>query len=140
MAAFFSGAAHEPVTAILILFEMTGDYRIILPLMLATVISTLVARILSRDSIYTLKPTRRGIHLEQGHDIDIMQGVTVGEAMSTDVDEIQPNLPLNLLADKFAHTHNHGFPVVDKSVIWPGWSAFATWNRPLQNGQWTAGR
>ena len=115
MAAFFSGAAQAPVTAILILFEMTGDYRIILPLMLATVISTLVARIFSRDSIYTLKLTRRGIHLEQGHDIDIMQGVTVGEAMSTDVEEIPLNMPLGLLADKFAHTHNHAFPVVDES-------------------------
>jgi CIC family chloride channel protein len=115
MAAFFSGAAHAPVTAILILFEMTGDYRIILPLMLATVISTLVSRILSRDSIYTLKLTRRGIHLEQGHDIDIMQGVTVGEAMSTEVDKVPLNLPLRQLADKFAHTHNHGFAVVDGS-------------------------
>jgi CIC family chloride channel protein len=115
MAAFFSGAAHAPVTAILILFEMTGDYRIILPLMLATVISTLVSRVLSRDSIYTLKLTRRGIHLEQGHDVDIMQGITVGEAMSTEVDEIPLNLSLDLLADKFARTHNHGFPVVDES-------------------------
>jgi len=114
MAAFFSGAAHAPVTAILILFEMTGDYRIILPLMLATVISTLLARALSRDSIYTLKLTRRGIHLERGHDIDIMHGVTVGEAMSNDIDGIPLNLPLNQLADKFARTHNHGFPVVDK--------------------------
>ena len=45
MAAFFSGAAHAPVTAILILFEMTGDYQIILPLMLTTVISALVSQI-----------------------------------------------------------------------------------------------
>ncbi len=115
MAAFFSGAAQAPVTAILILFEMTGDYRIVLPLMLATVISTLVSRILSRDSIYTLKLTRRGIRLEQGHDIDIMQGVMVGEAMSTQVDAIPLNLSLYQLADKFAHTHNHGFAVVDES-------------------------
>jgi CIC family chloride channel protein len=115
MAAFFSAAAHAPVTAILILFEMTGDYRIILPLMLATVISTLVSRMLSRDSIYTLKLTRRGVHLEQGRDIDIMQGVKVGEAMSTDVEKIPLNLPLDLLAGKFSHTHNHGFPVVDES-------------------------
>jgi CIC family chloride channel protein len=115
MAAFFSGAAHAPVTAILILFEMTGDYRIILPLMLATVISTLVSRIFSRDSIYTLKLTRRGVHLEQGHDIDIMQGVTVGEAMSTDINRIPLNLPLDLLAEKFSHTHSHGFAVVNES-------------------------
>jgi len=115
MAAVFSGAAQAPVTAILIIFEMTGDYRIILPLMLATVISTLGSRILSRDSIYTLKLTRRGIHLEQGHDVDIMQGVTVGEAMSTEVDQIPLSLPLHQLADKFARTHNHAFAVVDQS-------------------------
>ena len=115
MAAFFSGAAHAPVTAILILFEMTGDYRIILPLMLATVISTLVSRMLSRDSIYTLKLTRRGVHLEQGHDVDIMRGVTVEEAMNTDIDRIPLNLPLDLLAEKFSRTHNHGFAVVDES-------------------------
>jgi CIC family chloride channel protein len=115
MAAFFSGAAHAPATAILILFEMTGDYRIVLPLMLATVISTFVSRMLSRDSIYTLKLTRRGIHLEQGRDIDIMQGVTVGEAMSTDVDKVPLKLSLEQLADKFAQTHSHGFVVVDES-------------------------
>ncbi len=116
MAAFFSAAAHAPVTAILILFEMTGDYRIILPLMLATVVSTLVARVISHESIYTLKLTRRGINLEQGHDIDVMQGVTVGEAMTPEACDIPLNLPLNLLADKFAHTHNHGFAVVNEAA------------------------
>jgi CIC family chloride channel protein len=114
MAAFFSGAAHAPVTSILILFELTGDYRIILPLMLATVVSTLVSRALSQESIYTLKLTRRGIRLEQGRDIDVMQGVTVGEAMSTDVDTVPPDMSLGDLADEFARTHHHGFPVVDR--------------------------
>jgi CIC family chloride channel protein len=113
MAAFFSGAAHAPVTAILILFEMTGDYNIILPLMLATVVSTLISRLLSTESIYTLKLTRRGIHLEQGQDVDVMQGVTVGEAMSTKMDVVPPEMPLVELADEFARTHHHGFPVVD---------------------------
>jgi CIC family chloride channel protein len=113
MAAFFSGAAHAPVTAILILFEMTGDYSIILPLMLATVVSTLISRLLSSESIYTLKLTRRGIHLEQGQDVDVMQGVSVEEAMTTEMDVVPPEMPLFELADEFARTHNHGFPVVD---------------------------
>ncbi|MGD8304033.1 MAG: chloride channel protein, partial [Desulfobacterales bacterium] len=134
MAAFFGGAAHAPVTAILILFEMTGDYRIMLPLMLATVISTLVSRILSRDSIYTLKLTRRGIHLEQGHDIDIMRGVTVGEAMNTDIDRIPLNLPLDSLAEKFSHTHNHGFAVVDESGDLAGVVCIGDLERALAEG------
>jgi CIC family chloride channel protein len=113
MAAFFSGAAHSPVTAILTLFEMTGDYRIILPLMLATVMSTLISRSISSESIYTLKLSRRGIHLQQGQDIDVMQGVTIGEAMATDIEVVSLDMPLEKLADKFARTHQHGFPVVD---------------------------
>ena len=113
MAAFFSGAAHAPVTAILILFEMTGDYQIILPLMLTTVISTLISRILSKDSIYTLKLSRRGVNLEQGQDIDVMQGVMVNEIMTTDLDFVAPDLPVNALADVFSESHHHGLPVCD---------------------------
>ncbi|MGD2158545.1 MAG: chloride channel protein [Anaerolineales bacterium] len=115
MSAFFSSAAHAPVTAILILFEMTGDYLIILPLMLATVMSTLVSRFLSRESIYTLKLTRRGIHLEQGQDIDLMQAVTVGEAMTTDLDVVPLHMPLSALVEEFDRTQHHGFPVVNDS-------------------------
>jgi len=113
MSAFFAGAAHAPVTAILILFEMTNDYQIILPLMLATVISTLISRVISHESIYTLKLARRGIHLDQGQDIDVMQVVTVGEAMTTDIDALSMDMPLEELANEFDRTHHHGFPVVD---------------------------
>ncbi len=115
MAAVFSGAAHAPITAILILFEMTGNYRIILPLMLATVLSTLLSRIISPESIYTLKLTRRGVHLQQGQDIDVMQGITVGEAMSTELDTVPYDMPLAELQEKFFRTSHHGFPVVDSA-------------------------
>ena len=67
MAAVFAASAQAPITAILILFELTGDYRIILPLMLTVVVATLLARrMLKGESIYTLKLTRRGVRLEQG--------------------------------------------------------------------------
>jgi CIC family chloride channel protein len=115
MAAFFSGAAHAPITAILILFEMTGDYRIILPLMLTTVMATLLSQFISYESIYTLKLSRRGVHLRQGQDIDVMQGVTVGEAMTTEIDVVPLDMSLKQLADEFARTHHHGFPVVDEN-------------------------
>lgn len=113
MAAFFTGTAHAPITSILILFEMTGDYHIILPLMLTTVMATLVSRLVSQESIYTLKLTRRGVHLSQGQDIDVMQGVTVREAMTTEVDTVSLDMTLDEIADEFSRTHHHGFPVVD---------------------------
>jgi CIC family chloride channel protein len=114
MAAVFAGAARAPITSIIILFEMTDDYRLILPLMLATVISTILAEHLSKESIYTLKLSRRGIRLERGRDIDVMQGVLVGEAMTTDVDTVSTSMDLRELDLLFAETHHHGFPVVDE--------------------------
>jgi CIC family chloride channel protein len=115
MAAVFSGAARAPITSVLILFEMTDDYHIILPLMLATVVSTILAEHLSKESIYTLKLSRRGIRLERGQDIDVMQGVLVGEAMTTNVDTVSIDLDLTELELIFHETHHHGFPVLDES-------------------------
>ncbi len=113
MAAVFAGASHAPVTAIIILFEMTGDYRIILPLMLTTGVSTLAARGLNRESIYTLKLSRRGVHLERGRDVDIMQSITVGEVMSKDFTSVPASMNLEELAKEFDRTHYHSFPVLD---------------------------
>ena len=61
MAAFFAAAAKAPTTSILILFEMTGDYHIMLPLMAATVGSVYLSHRLMPYSIYILKLNRRGI-------------------------------------------------------------------------------
>jgi len=134
MSAFFTGAAHAPVTSILILFEMTGNYQIILPLMLATVTSTLISKALSPESIYTLKLTRRGIHLQEGKDIDVMQTISVGEAMSTDVDVVSCSLSLDELAREFERSHHHGFPVVDEEGSLAGIVTIQDLDRALESG------
>ncbi len=113
MAAVFAGAAHAPLTAMLIVFEMSGDYRLILPLMLATGVSTVVSRALRRDSIYTLKLTRRGINWEGGRDVDVLQHVKVEEVMTTDVDTVPESTTLEELEALFDATRHHGFPVLD---------------------------
>lgn len=64
MGAAFAGAAHAPITAVIVLFELTGQYTVILPLMTAIVVATLVGRTLSTDTIYTRKLKRRGIDIE----------------------------------------------------------------------------
>jgi CIC family chloride channel protein len=115
MAALFAAAAHAPITAVLIVFEMSGDYRLILPLMFATVVSTLLSEYLQPESIYTLKLVRRGIRLERGRDIDVMQGVLVGEAMTTGVETISADMELSQLDMVFNESHHHGFPVLDEN-------------------------
>ena len=68
MAAFFAATAKAPTTSILILFEMTNDYRIMLPLMAATVGSVYVSHRLFPLTVYTLKLHRRGISFPHGEE------------------------------------------------------------------------
>ncbi|RLV50095.1 chloride channel protein [Nocardioides mangrovicus] len=69
MGAVFAGAARAPVTAVVILFELTGEYSIILPMMLAIVLATGASHLVSADTVYTRKLLRRGIDLEQPSDL-----------------------------------------------------------------------
>jgi len=117
MAAVFGGAAYAPLTAILILFEMTRDYFIIVPLILAVVTSTLIVRRLSQESIYTLKVKRRGFEIIEGV-IDPLQLVRVGDIMTRDFPSVSPELPITKLLTKLEKTGHHGFPVVDEGRLY----------------------
>jgi CIC family chloride channel protein len=112
MAAVFAGAARAPFTAIVIVFEMTNDYRMIVPLMAGVIVSLIVAERLHPESIYTLKLARRGIHLRRGKDVDVMESVRVEEVMVRDPVTVPVALPINRLAGEFIRTGRHGFPVI----------------------------
>ncbi len=108
MAAVFSSSAHAPITAVLILFELTGDYKIILPLMLTVVLATFLARLMLKgESIYTLKLTRRGVRLQSGRDIDVLQGVSVSEVMTQQYSSITEDTPLSEVLENFNQTRSH---------------------------------
>jgi chloride channel protein, CIC family len=115
MAAVFSGAARAPITSVIILFELTGDYRIILPLMLAVVLSTLVSETLSRDTIYTLKLRRRGIDLRAGRDIDLMRATPVARAMTTRVPTASRDLSLAEAAEQLSQDGDRALVVLDEA-------------------------
>jgi CIC family chloride channel protein len=113
MAAVFAGAARAPITSVIILFELTGDYRIILPLMVAVGISTLISEALSRDTIYTLKLRRRGIDLRAGKDVDLMRAIKVSQAMTTEVTSAPGALTVAEAAERLEHTGERALVVVD---------------------------
>jgi chloride channel protein, CIC family len=114
MGALFAGAARAPLTSILILFEMTGDYRIIVPLMIAAVTSALVSERLSRFDIYTSKLFRKGVDLTRVHPGDPLDTVSVAAAMTRDLDTVPATMTVAELAEKLSDTGHHGFPVVDE--------------------------
>jgi CIC family chloride channel protein len=114
MAAVFAGATRAPFTAIIMLFEMTRNYTIILPLMIAVVISTVISRALNRETIYTLKLVRRGVDLRQITRASPLREVTVEEAMTWDFPTVPPTMPIRELMTKLRRTGHHGFPVVNE--------------------------
>ncbi|MGY1437174.1 chloride channel protein [Streptomyces reniochalinae] len=115
MGATFAGAARAPITAVVILFELTGEYSIILPLMLAIVLATLTSRLLSRDTIYTLKLTRRGVDL---HAPGTAPGAKLGNQLVSSVMEPVPtplkgSTELAEAADQLRLSEHGVLPVLD---------------------------
>jgi CIC family chloride channel protein len=89
MAAVFSAAAQAPISAILILFEMTNDFRIILPLMLSCVVATFAYTLFQRESIYTAKLARRGIEMIEGRERHLMERVVVTRGMVAEFPKLE---------------------------------------------------
>ena len=113
MGAVVGATTHGPLTAILILFEMTGDYKIILPLMLACIIATIASGQLLRDSIYTLKLARRGIDIKEGKEVNVLKSMFVKEVMNPNVETMPEALPLGIMAEKISKSKFNSFPVLN---------------------------
>lgn len=114
MGAVLASAVRAPIVALLLPFEMTNDYRIILPLMLAVVSSLVVSRRLERESVYTIKLKARGIDPAAQRDVNIMRAITVAEAMAREYPAVTPATSLEALGELFHKTGHHGFPVLDE--------------------------
>lgn len=113
MAAVLAGAVHAPLTAVILLFEMTNDYRIILPLMFAVAVSLLLSQRIQKDSVYALGLARHGIRLDRGRDVEVMGAITVGDAMHLESETLPESMSLNDAAEMLARTRHHGLPVVN---------------------------
>jgi CIC family chloride channel protein len=120
MGAVFAAAARAPITAVIIVFELTGEYRIILPLMFAIVLAAGVSHQLSRDTIYTLKLRRRGIDVMRGRGANLMGLLTVRDAMQPVPLSVRRETPLNEVIERLMQGPADGLPVVDETGAYRG--------------------
>jgi CBS domain-containing protein len=95
-----AGTSHAPITAVLLAFELTHSYEVVLPVMLASAVSTLVARGLQRDSIYTEKLTARGIDIDRHEDLALRR-ISVGDVMQTNAPAVRRDAPLDVVLARF---------------------------------------
>jgi CIC family chloride channel protein len=114
MGAVFAGAARAPITAVVIMFELTGEYSIILPLMIAIVLATGISNLLTGDTIYTLKLRRRGIDLTHRPSpmASLLQS-PVSAVMAPVPQPLPESCPLLQAAERLRDTADAILPVVD---------------------------
>lgn len=113
MAAIAAGTSHAPISAILILFEFTGNYDLILPLMLAAITSSLLSRKLSRHSIYTDSLARRGVDLSLRMEEAVLAGVSARDLLRQDTETLHLDDPYRTVVDRFLNTRRQRLFVVD---------------------------
>ncbi len=112
MAAVVAGTTHAPLTAILIIFEITRDIYVLLPIMLAAVVATVAAQLIQRDSIYTLKLRRRGVLVGSSLDLTILRRITAREIPLAPQVSVRPDDPVSKLLKL-----NREYQVADFVVI-----------------------
>lgn len=114
MGAVFCAVARVPMTAVVIIFEMTTDFNVVLPLMASSVVSYLVAEKLDPGSIYDQLLVWGGIKLEEkAPQLSIMKTMSAHEIMQKEVETISVAAPLDAIEAMFKKSTHHGFPVVD---------------------------
>jgi len=113
MGGVVAGTTYAPITAILIIFEMSGTYSIILPLMLTCITATVLNSTLERASIYTTKLLRRGIDIEAGRERHLLSHIIVKEVMNTNVVTIPESMKLEQIIWTFKTENAPYLHVVD---------------------------
>lgn len=114
MGGLLAGVVRAPMTSILLVFELTDDYNLILPIMLTSVICTLLIEQIGPPGIYMWSLVKHGLHLHQGRDVDLMQGLKVRDAMLTPPPVINKDISMAELRHSFHQQHTRALCVVDQ--------------------------
>ena len=122
MAAVVAGSTFAPMTAILLLFELTREPKVLAPIMLAAIVSTTLSRKLMPDSIYTAKLRRAGVRIGTARDLSVLRHVHVSSVAPTPLprEPVYASDPLSKLITLHAYHNVPDFPVVDAEGVYIG--------------------
>ena len=120
MGAVFAAAGRAPITSAVVIYELTGESKIILPLLFAVAVSTAVASILSRDTIYTVKLRRRGVELLGARAPNPMAFTTVEDAMQPMPTPLRSGEPMKVAVQRLNDEGRDALPIVDADGHYQG--------------------
>ncbi|MBI4775895.1 MAG: chloride channel protein [Deltaproteobacteria bacterium] len=113
MGAVVAATTHAPITAILILFELTSQYQIILPLMISCITAALLAGALKKGNIYNIKLLRRGVELHMGRERSILRQLRVQDVILTHPHAVPESMYLVDIIETFKRTNASYLQVID---------------------------
>jgi CIC family chloride channel protein len=135
MAAVVAGATFAPLTAIIMVFEMTDDYGLILPLMLVCVVSYLVSRRLGGESLFSENLRRMGERISHGADRSVLERVTVSECYDRNPHVVVEDAPLRAILVQLRGSRQTEFPVVTRELELAGMLSYQQISRALDDGE-----
>ena len=118
--AFLAAATHAPLTAIFLLFEMTGNYKIIVPIMFASILGTLTAKHLYHDSIDTVELTKKGYSMHDGREATVLNTIMVRDVMKKEYTTLHEDMDIHALLGNVVDGESFYFPVVDNDDLLTG--------------------
>jgi len=136
MGAVVAAATHAPLTAMIIIFEMTGDYKIIPPLMISCVIATVLSIRLNKASIYTRKLERRGIDVFKPLEMNVLKKLPVSEVIDKKPVKIPEATPFAKLIDLVVNSSRSEFFVVRDGDHYVGAISIHQMREVLLDGDW----
>jgi CIC family chloride channel protein len=135
MGASFCGVIRAPITSVLIIFEMTSNYTLILPLMIANAASYIIASWLQPMPIYEALLAQDGIHLAQTQPTAALHKVTVASVMTREVITLPAGVSVREALERAEETSCHGFPVVDGARRIVGFTTLNDLHRLIVQGK-----
>lgn len=113
MGAILAGTTHAPITAIMMIFEQTNSYQIVLPLMLVCIVSHFTARVFGAKSLHEEALQRRGVTLPQGPEGSVMQTVRVADVMHDELTAVNHSVPFPAVVERFLKEPFNNLYVID---------------------------
>lgn len=136
MAALFAAAGRATFTAIIMIFEMTLSYDLILPVMFACVVSDAVSSVLMKESIFTWGLAKKGVKIVHDMEVNLLEAITVKEAMveRSCVLCVTEDTSIGEVYSQILKTEHMGFPVMDRSGRCCGIITFHDVDRAMSHG------
>jgi len=118
MGTAFAGIVRTPLTSVFMIFEITRDYTIIVPLMISNMISYVISYKLQRQPIYDALAAQEGVRLPHGHARSRAERIEVRQVMRPAPEVLSPDLPIAIVLERTKDSAFDAWPVGNAEGLW----------------------